>query len=109
MAPRLDANWDLLEPIGPPLPTQISRPYIDHFRKFYCDTAASGFAPKALELSVEFFGTDRVLFGTDVPFDVKNGQYFIAETMRSIDAMAISHAARTDVLVNNAKRVLKIA
>ena len=42
------------------MPTKISKPYVDQFRRFYCDTAASGFAPKALELALEFFGAERV-------------------------------------------------
>jgi len=37
------------------MPMKIPKPYIDHFRKFYCDTAASGLSPKALELAVDFF------------------------------------------------------
>jgi predicted TIM-barrel fold metal-dependent hydrolase len=109
MAPRLDAAWSLFEQVGRPLPTKVSRPYIDHFRKFYCDTAASGFAPKALELAVDFFGVERVLFGSDVPFDVTDGQYFEAETIRSIDAMAISNKARNAILAKNAKRILKLS
>ena len=36
------------------------------FHKFYVDTAILG-NPKALELTVEYFGVDRVLFGTDLP------------------------------------------
>jgi predicted TIM-barrel fold metal-dependent hydrolase len=108
MAPRLDAGWSLFEQVGPALPTKISRPYIDHFRKFYCDTAASGFAPKALELAVDFFGPERVLFGTDAPFDIQDGQIFIAETLRSIDAMAVSKEMRRAILSKNATRILKL-
>jgi predicted TIM-barrel fold metal-dependent hydrolase len=108
MAARLDAGWSLFEQVGPALPTKISRPYIDHFRKFYCDTAASGFAPKALELAVEFFGPERVLFGTDAPFDIEDGQIFIAETLRSIAAMAVSKKTRTAILSKNATRILKL-
>jgi predicted TIM-barrel fold metal-dependent hydrolase len=80
------------------MPTTISKPYVEHFRKFYCDTAASGFAPKALELAVDFFGPERVLFGSDAPFDIQDGQIFISETLRSIDAMAISSETRTAIL-----------
>jgi predicted TIM-barrel fold metal-dependent hydrolase len=109
MAPRLDAAWSLFEQVGPALPTKISRPYIDHFRKFFCDTAASGFAPKALELAVDFFGDERVLFGSDAPFDVTDGQYFIEETIRSVEAMAISDDERNAIFAKNAKRILKLS
>jgi uncharacterized protein len=80
------------------LPTKISRPYIEHFKKFYADTAAFGFAPKVLELALEFFGPEHVLFGSDSPLDVANGQYFTAETLRSIDAMKITPAVRKAIL-----------
>jgi uncharacterized protein len=108
LAPRLGNGWPVLERIGLPMPTKISKPYIEHFRKFYCDTAASGFAPKALELAVDFFGPERVLFGSDAPFDVEDGQIFISETLRSIDAMAVSPETRTALLSKNATRVLKL-
>jgi len=108
LAPRLGNVWPVLEVVGLPMPTQISKPYIDHFRKFYCDTAASGFAPKALELAVDFFGHERVLFGSDAPFDIQDGQIFISETLRSIDAMAVSPETRTAILSKNAAPILKL-
>jgi predicted TIM-barrel fold metal-dependent hydrolase len=91
------------------MPTKISKPYIDHFRKFYCDTAASGFAPKAPELAVDFFGPERVLFGSDAPFDIEDGQIFISETLHSIDAMATAPETRSAILSKNAARFLKLA
>ena len=105
---RLANALPALEPVGLPMPTKISKPYVDHFRKFYCDTAASGFAPKVLELAVDFFGSDRVLFGSDAPFDVQDGRIFISETLRSIEAMGVSPDTRAAILANNAKRILKI-
>jgi predicted TIM-barrel fold metal-dependent hydrolase len=109
LAPRLSNNWPVLERVRLPMPTKISKPYVDHFRKFYCDTAASGFAPKALELAVDFFGPERVLFGSDAPFDVQDGQIFISETLRSIDAMAVSPETRSAILSKNTARILKLA
>ena len=31
---RLANGWPLLEPVGLPMPTKISKPYVDHFRSF---------------------------------------------------------------------------
>ncbi|WP_125713937.1 amidohydrolase family protein [Companilactobacillus kedongensis] len=39
------------------------------FKKFYVDTALLG-NTKALELTVDFFGIEHVLFGTDAPFGI---------------------------------------
>lgn len=108
LAPRLDNGWPILETVGLPMSTKISKPFIEHLRKFYCDTAASGFAPKALELAIDFFGPEKVLFGSDAPFDVQDGQIFISETLRSIDAMAVSPEMRTAMLSKNAIRILKL-
>lgn len=104
---RLRNNWPTLEPIGLPMPANISKPYVEHFRRFYCDTAASGFAPNALELALDFFGPERVLFGSDAPFDVQDGQIFVADTLRSINALPIPQETRAAVLWKNAVRVLR--
>lgn len=106
---RLRNNWPTLEPIGLPMPANISKPYIDHFRRFYCDTAASGFAPKVLEMALDFFGPERVLFGSDAPFDVQDGQIFVADTLRSIDALPIAPETRAAVLWKNAMRIIRAA
>jgi predicted TIM-barrel fold metal-dependent hydrolase len=108
LASRLDANWGLFEQFHH-LPTKISRPYIDHFKKFYCDTATSGFAPKVIELAVDFFCPDHVLFGTDAPFDVMGGDVFTKETLRSIEAMAIDPETRDAVYSGNARRIIRFA
>lgn len=39
------------------------------FHKFYVDTAILG-NPKALDLTVDYFGADHVLFGTDAPLGI---------------------------------------
>jgi hypothetical protein len=58
----------------------------------------SGYAPKVLELALDFFGPERVLFGSDAPFDVQDGRIFIAETLRSIEAMAVPPDTRAAIL-----------
>jgi predicted TIM-barrel fold metal-dependent hydrolase len=108
LAPRLANVWPLMEPVGLPMPTKISKPYLEHFRNFYCDTAACGFAPKALELAVDFFGPEKVVFGSDAPFDIQDGQIFTSETLRSIDTMAVSPETRAAILSKNAARLLKL-
>jgi uncharacterized protein len=107
-AKRFDSLLALGELSGDVLATKISRPYIDHFKKFYCDTAAFGYEPRVLEIALKFFGPERVLFGTDTPFDSSGGQYFTAETLRSIQDMAVSGDVRTALLSGNATKALKL-
>jgi predicted TIM-barrel fold metal-dependent hydrolase len=45
-AKRFDSLLALGELSGDVLPTKITRPYIDHFRKFYCDRPLSGMSPR---------------------------------------------------------------
>jgi predicted TIM-barrel fold metal-dependent hydrolase len=67
-------SWAASEEEGTQLSDKVSRPYIDHFGKFYCDTACKDFVPKVLELALDFFGPERMLFGSDTPFGAGDGQ-----------------------------------
>jgi uncharacterized protein len=103
---RLNVQWSKAEA---QYPTKVSKPYIEHFKNFHCDTAVFGYAPKVLELALEFFGPNHVLFGSDSPFDVDDGQHFTKETLRSINAMTITPDVRSGILSGNATRILKAA
>jgi uncharacterized protein len=87
---------------------KVAKPNIAQFRKFYCDTACNEFVPKVLELALDFFGSERMLFGSDAPFGADDGQRFTTEVLRSIDAMQISSETRSAILSESAKRVLKL-
>jgi len=107
-APRLIGSWRASEEDGIQLSDKVSRPYIDHFKKFYCDTACNAFAPKVLELALDFFGPERMLFASDTPFGAGDGQSFTGEVLRSIEAMQIAPDVRRVILSGNAQRILKI-
>jgi uncharacterized protein len=85
-----------------------AQPNIEHFKRFYCDTACNEFAPKVLELALDFFGPERVLFGSDAPFGANDGERFTAEVLRSIEAMKVSTDLRKAILSKSASRSLKI-
>ena len=42
---------------------------LDDFKKFYVDTTILGNS-KALELALDFYGLDHIIFGTDAPFGI---------------------------------------
>ncbi len=102
-------SWAASEEEGSQLSDKVSRPYIDHFRKFYCDTACKDYVPKVLELALDFFGPERMLFGSDTPFGAGDGQSFTRGALRSIEAMQIAADARNTILFANAQKILKIA
>src|SRR5215510_4799089 len=80
---------------------------VDYFRMFYGDTSVNGSA-SAIRCGLDFFGPDRVLFGTDCPFDPEGGPTFIRESIRAIDSLKLSETVRNKVYYGNAQRMLRM-
>ena len=83
------------------------RPY-DYFKMFYADTALFG-APHAARCGLDFFGVDRILFASDMPFDPEKGTFNIRETIKDIDGLAISDSDRKKIYEGNARRMLRLS
>jgi uncharacterized protein len=77
---------------------------IEAFRRFYADTAVFG-APHALRCAYEFFGSERMLFASDMPFDPVQGS-FIRDTIADVDALDVSDAERERIYERNARELL---
>ena len=108
-AQRMQYGWDYFEQnTGVKQPTSISRPYIEHFKKFYCDTATQGKEPKLLEMAATFFGPDRILFGSDAPMDASAGRSFTGDAISSIEGMDITEVDKTKIFRGNALKLLKL-
>lgn len=108
-AKRMQYGWDYFEEsTGEKQATSISRPYIDHFRKFYCDTATQGHEPGLLETACRFFGCERVLFGSDAPMDATGGKAFTRDAASSVEAMTLSAADKKRIFRDNAMKLLKL-
>ena len=77
------------------------------FQDVLADTALFGsFAGTVCGL--EFFGVDNVLFASDSPFDPEKGPGYIRETIKIVDALAISEEDRHKIYEGNARRLMKI-
>ena len=108
-AQRMQYGWDYFEQnTGQKQPTQISAPYIEHFRKFYCDTATQGHEPLLLQIAASFFGPERVLFGSDAPMDATSGRAFTNDAIKSVEDMDIPVADKQKIFSGNARRLLKL-
>jgi aminocarboxymuconate-semialdehyde decarboxylase len=83
----------------------LKRPALDYFRMFHADTALFG-APHALRSSVEFFGADHVLFGTDMPL---GGPQVIPDTLSDVRSLGLPADAEHQILQGNAERLLGLA
>ena len=77
---------------------------IEAFRRFYADTAVFG-APHALRCAYEFFGPERMLFASDMPFDPVQGS-FIRDTIADVEALDVSDAERERIYERNARELL---
>jgi predicted TIM-barrel fold metal-dependent hydrolase len=107
---RVGPGWDQLgartsdEDYSQVLKDLRKRP-IDYFRMFYADTALFG-AYEATVCGLRFFGTGRVLFASDAPFDPEQGPMYIRETIGIIDRLPITREEREQIYCGNALRLL---
>jgi predicted TIM-barrel fold metal-dependent hydrolase len=80
---------------------------LDYFRLFYADTAVFG-AREATICGLKFFGSERVLFGSDTPFDPEKGSAYIRWTIEVIDSLDITPEQRRAIYEGNARKLLKL-
>lgn len=79
---------------------------VDYFRDFHADTALFG-ADAATACGLDFFGIDKVLFASDMPFDPTPG-LFVRETIRVIENLGLRDEDKERIYRGNAERLLKI-
>jgi aminocarboxymuconate-semialdehyde decarboxylase len=85
----------------------LSKPPIDYYKQFYCDTAVQGNTP-ALMCALDFFGADHMMFATDSPYDNELGVRVYRETIPAVEAMAISNADKDKIYEGNARRLFRL-
>jgi predicted TIM-barrel fold metal-dependent hydrolase len=109
---RLGSGYDVLgtrspgEDYGKVLKSLKKRP-LEYFKMFYADAALFG-ALSATKCGLDFFGAEKVLFGTDCPFSPDKGAGYIRETIRVLDALPLSEQERHLIYEGNARRLLRI-
>lgn len=82
----------------------LSRRPIDYFKMFYVDTALFG-ARHAIECCLEFFGPDRLLFGSDCPYDPEGGPGYIRATIANLEEIGLDEAGTAALFAGNARTV----
>ncbi len=103
---RIKAMYDLFTAHGTdPAAGRLARPPHWYFTRFYADTALNG-GMHALRCALEYFPPERVLFGTDTPFDAEGGARNIRETIAALDASGLSIARRQMIDEGNLRRLL---
>jgi len=87
----------------------ITKHHITEYFKnnVYGDTAVCG-TNSAHMCGYEFFGADRMMFGTDYPFGPEGGEDFIREGIACIEEMSIPEVEKKKIYGENAKKLLTI-
>lgn len=115
LIPHLSARFELIPHAGKLDPTgrleeqlaRLQKPPAEYLKMLYVDTAMFG-AEHAVRCVVDFFGADRVMFGSDAPFDTEGGSYFIRSTISDVEGAVADDAARAMIFHGNAERILGI-
>ena len=111
---RVGWGWDALgdrtsdkdyKPILKAMADKGKRP-VDFFHNFYADTALFG-GQGATECGLKFFGLDKVVFASDVPFEPAPGLY-IRETIKVIENLGLTAEQKDIIYRKNAERILGI-
>jgi uncharacterized protein len=74
---------------------------------FYNDTALYGNTP-ALMCANSFFGSDHLLFGTDVPYGPGVGEGLIQMTIDAIENMSIPNEDKRKIYEENARKLIPL-
>ena len=93
---RIDHAWGARTDVANNLP----KPPTEYLKKVYFDTVV--FTPHQLEYLVKVFGADRVIMGTDYPFDMAD--YDPVEHVASVESF--DEKTRAAICGGNAKRLL---
>ncbi|MCH6570459.1 MAG: amidohydrolase family protein [Acidobacteria bacterium] len=106
---RIREGFDKMEktPGGKALFQKLSRHPHDFLSMFHADTVTTGSAA-ALECGLKFFGEDRVLFATDMPFDTVGGSEYVAHTIGAITQMKASQRVKRKIYHQNARRLFQL-
>ena len=87
---------------------KLGRDISEYWKNIFGDTAISGGPTAAYELGYDFFGPDRLMFGSDYPFGPEAGERSISATLSGIRSMDISLADKEKILGKNAEKLLKV-
>jgi aminocarboxymuconate-semialdehyde decarboxylase len=88
-------------------PLPLKRHPHDYFHEFYADTITIGSVP-ALACGLAFFGADRVLFATDMPFDLHGGLKYVEVALRAMEALDATSDDKDKIFERNARSLFRL-
>jgi predicted TIM-barrel fold metal-dependent hydrolase len=107
LANRLQEQFDFAEEMGLPMDTTISKPYIEHFKKFYCDTTCYlDSETELVKVAYDFFGPDHVLFGTDAPYSTNYGRNGTLASRYNVEKLKVTNKALKKIFSENILNII---
>jgi len=88
-------------------PVPLKKHPHDYFHEFYADTITIGSVP-ALACGLEFFGADRVLFATDMPFDTQGGLKYVEIALEAMEALDAPPDDKEKIFELNARTIFRL-
>lgn len=79
---------------------KLAKTVRDYYNRIYTDSACQG--PATFKFGYEFFGPDRIVFGSDYPF------YMSGQIIQLVKGMGLPEEAERKIFSENAKKLLKI-
>lgn len=89
------------------LKKEMKKPLSESLERIYGDTAVDGTAA-ALPCGHAFFGTERMLFGTDYPFSPEKGEVYLRENLAIVKDWDLPEEDKAKILGQNAMKLLKL-
>lgn len=106
---RAFVHWNNgLERLGTNHFPGLTKHPIEYLKMFYADTATNGNSNYSMQCGLNFFGEDHVLFGTDFPYDVENGEVSIKATIDGIEKMGLLTPTKKKIYERNARKLLHL-
>jgi aminocarboxymuconate-semialdehyde decarboxylase len=88
-------------------PVSLRRHPYSYFHDFYADTITIG-SVAALRCGLDFFGVDRVMFATDMPFDAHGGRKYVEVALAAMAELDASPADKQKIFEGNARRLFRL-
>jgi aminocarboxymuconate-semialdehyde decarboxylase len=85
----------------------LSRHPMEYFHRFFGDTVTAG-SIAALKCGYQFFGADRLLFGTDAPMDSQAGIRQTEVSIRAIEQLDIGEEEKRKIFELNAIELFRL-
>jgi len=100
-AARAEENYRSL------LQDKLPRDIKEYWTNLYGDTALDG-SVSAMRCGWDFFGPERLMYGTDYPFGREFGEQFVRENLAALKKLNLENPDLNKILGENARRLLKI-